>query len=251
MVQSMESIAVNTDGGGSALQSAVQEADDLEVIRLLSNGTDANFRDGDGWTPLHYAIDYLNHSLHLDRIITLLVDHGADVNAKDVTGATPLHYTARCGNLPAAILLLERGAEIDLVDETTGTALNWAVYHGHIEIVQVLIDHGADIESADVDGWRPLHIAAHYNHISILELLLDYNADMKAITNDNETVWDCAGDNTAIKEILTKREEAVGSFKRVSLVAVAAGDDDNNDDEDGNCEASSECYESDDDSDFS
>jgi ankyrin repeat protein len=215
----MENLTVETDGG-SALTSAVQEANDLEVSRLLASGADVNFRDGEGWTPLHYAIDSLHLSSHSDRILTMLFGNGADINAKDVTGATPLHYTARCGNLTAATLLLERGAEVDAVD----------VYHGHSDLVRLLIEHGADIESADMDGWRPLHIAAHYNHVSILDLLLDYNADMKAITNDNETVWYCAGDNVAIKEILTKREEAVGSFKRVSVIAAEA--DVNNDDDD-------------------
>ncbi|KAI8093100.1 ankyrin repeat-containing domain protein [Halteromyces radiatus] len=49
---------------------------------LLDHGADINARDGDGWTPLHYAARFCQPP---DKVVQRLVAEGADIQAKDDT----------------------------------------------------------------------------------------------------------------------------------------------------------------------
>ena len=71
---------------GILLHRAVENGDISETERLLSlNGTDVDFRDSDGYTPLFKA-------LRINRldIAEILLQNGADVNAEDNKGNTIL-----------------------------------------------------------------------------------------------------------------------------------------------------------------
>jgi ankyrin repeat protein len=52
---------------------------------LIANGSDANAKDDDGSTPLHYAV-VMDDAI----IVELLLAAKADVNAKGEAGRTPL-----------------------------------------------------------------------------------------------------------------------------------------------------------------
>jgi len=50
----------------------------LEIVEYLAqNGANVNYKDEDGWTPLHWAVQ----NGHLD-IVKILIKYKADVNAK-------------------------------------------------------------------------------------------------------------------------------------------------------------------------
>ncbi|KAI8084625.1 ankyrin repeat-containing domain protein [Halteromyces radiatus] len=55
---------------------------------LLAHGAHVNGRDGDGWTPLHYATRFCQSSLL--PVLELLIQHGADVSLVDSSRKTPL-----------------------------------------------------------------------------------------------------------------------------------------------------------------
>ena len=68
--------------------------------QLIANDADANAKDSDGWTPMHYAA-----TEGYGKVVKLLLANGADANAKDSDGWTPLHYAARRGYAEVVKLL--------------------------------------------------------------------------------------------------------------------------------------------------
>ncbi|TEY70326.1 hypothetical protein BOTCAL_0106g00010 [Botryotinia calthae] len=82
----------------------------LSILKLLltqSYGIDGE--DGEGRTPLFWAIDSLREDM-----VSFLLDSGASIESKDKYGCTPLMYAMLQGAyLPAVKTLLDRGADIN------------------------------------------------------------------------------------------------------------------------------------------
>src|SRR5207247_9612234 len=70
----------------SRLIAAIRSRDNLAINALIKQRTEINTAEGDGTTPLHWAV-------HYDDLATtnLLIRAGAVVNAADDTGVTPLY----------------------------------------------------------------------------------------------------------------------------------------------------------------
>ncbi len=158
------------------LIQAVKDADKAAVRALLKQGADANVREGDGATALHWAafrgdpetVDLLvgrgaavNATNDLGvtplwvacgngsvPVITRLLKAGANPNAAPPTGGTPLMIASRTGNTEAVGLLLARGADVNARETSREqTALMWAVSQQHADVVRVLLAHGADLHA--------------------------------------------------------------------------------------------------------
>ena len=68
-----------------SIHEAARDGNIEAVKQHLADGADVNARVNDGWTPMHFAIDYGRK-----EVAELLIAEGADVNAKDDDGETPL-----------------------------------------------------------------------------------------------------------------------------------------------------------------
>ena len=92
--------------GGPSIQQAAETGNIEAVKQHLAAGTDVNAKDGDGYTPLHFAA--INGHKELAE---LLIDSGADVNAKDDFGETPLDWAVDEGQIEIADLLRKHGGK--------------------------------------------------------------------------------------------------------------------------------------------
>ena len=77
------------------------------IVRdLITLGANLDWQGNDGWTALHWCVDW-NHS----RIARMLIDAGADVNIQHNNGSTALHWCAIKNRPEISKMLLDAGAD--------------------------------------------------------------------------------------------------------------------------------------------
>jgi ankyrin repeat protein len=168
-------------------------ADDYDqVALLLERGADPNTLDvtpDTGLTPLMIT--------ESPEILQLLLSRGADPTRTDGDGATPLHYAVVSEKALELIpLLLDAGAHINAAapgrsDETPLlTARQWffgknADYGARV--VQLLVSRGADINAADASGYTLLISAVVNRKEQMVQCALDLDADVTRTSTDGIT----------------------------------------------------------------
>ena len=98
-----------------------------KVKELLSNGTDPNFQDLRGWSPLMWA----TAEGHLD-IVKLLLAYGADPNIVNYLGRSAIMYASNYGFYEIAKVLLEKKATPNISGLTDLPPLSAAADKGHL-----------------------------------------------------------------------------------------------------------------------
>ena len=112
------------------LRTAAMAGDQAWVERLLQRGVDADEPDGNGWTPLHWAV-----SNGVIGSATALLRGGADANRKNDSGSSPLFWAA---GTEMARLLLVYGASPGLTDADGNTAEAWNLLMGREAIAKTI-----------------------------------------------------------------------------------------------------------------
>lgn len=82
------------------------------VAWMLSKKVPVVFRDGEGFTVLHSAID--REKPDRIEIIRMLLEAGADINAHGINDWTPAHHAAARNNVEALKTLVESGADLSI-----------------------------------------------------------------------------------------------------------------------------------------
>ena len=163
-------------GGEVPLVEAVKRGQRDIVRGLLAGRADANAREADGTTALHWAVHagdvetagalvragadvavvnrygimplWLAATNGSVPIIKLLLDAGADPNATLPEGETVLMTAARTGRADAVSLLLARRPAVNAREQVMGqTALMWAAAENHPDVVRALIAAGAEVNA--------------------------------------------------------------------------------------------------------
>lgn len=150
------------------------ESANLDIVKfLVEHGTDVNKDDGNGRTPLSYAV-YRGY----ENIVKYLVEHGTDINKTDKQKATALCWASYYGHEGIVKYLVEHGADVNTIDYKGNAALTLASEKGLKEIVQYLVEHGADINKKNKKGATPLHIACEKGHEDVVKYLVEHGAEI-------------------------------------------------------------------------
>jgi ankyrin repeat protein len=181
--------AAGTAAADDTLAGLIQAGDRDAALEMIAAGADVNAAQGDGTTPLHWAIykidadltrallergaqpDVINNygssplaeavKVADARLVEMLLDAGADVEVPNQEGQTALMLAARAGSLDVAGLLVRHGADVNARETWRGqTALMWAADEGSVELTQFLIDHGADVNTRALANDWPSQMTA-------------------------------------------------------------------------------------------
>ncbi len=156
--------------GSLPLMQAVSGMDrTLGCVRaLLDAGADVNAKTPEGYTALHYAVDFmgkLDRSTEPAQFIRLLVKRGADLEARQHWGWTPLMRAVLEGTVEETAALLAAGANPNVAfPQNTLPAFmrGRTLLMGAISDepkMKLLLAAGADAETKDEHGQTALGYA--------------------------------------------------------------------------------------------
>jgi ankyrin repeat protein len=169
----------------SPLADFIQKGDRAAALRLLeSRDVDVNATQGDGTTPLHWAVYKLDREL-----VSKLIERGAQADVTNNYGSSPLAEAVNLGDLALVRQLLDAGADVESPNGDGQTALMLASRIGALDIARLLIERGADVNARE--AWRDqtaLMWAVDNNHPELAQLLIDHGADVNARASWND--WD-------------------------------------------------------------
>ncbi len=112
------------------------------VAWMLSNGAPVVFRDAEGFSVLHSAID--REKADRIEIMKLLLQAGADINAHGINDWTPAHHASARNDVEALKFLVEAGADL-----TVRTRID---------------EYATPLEEAEILGESPDAVAYLRNH---------------------------------------------------------------------------------------
>ncbi|KAL9121111.1 MAG: hypothetical protein Q9187_002335 [Circinaria calcarea] len=210
---------------GTTLLHLASKTRNIELIRLLiQEGGDLNAQDGDGDTPLHWAMARKGNY----DTVRLLIENGADLANNTVDGRTPLH-TFFSDTVEKVLLrddwievtfpdsqgmsithflawsskstpeLFERGiahdsADLWSVDGFGRTCLHLAASRGNVSLLRYLLERASstEVQRADNKGRTALHYAVQSKRLETIDLLHANGEDLHAKDNSSQTVLHCA-----------------------------------------------------------
>ena len=147
------------------------------IQKLFDEGKcDANFKDEQNITPLHWAAIKGHYAL-----CHFLLQAGADVNAKggDVD-ASPVLWAARSCNYYVVNLLLQHGADAMATDDQGFNLLQNATMDGNVYQLVMLLHADIPVDVPDAHGHTSLMWAAYKGFPPCVEVLLLWGASVTA-----------------------------------------------------------------------
>jgi uncharacterized protein len=169
----------------SPIANLIQNGERAAALEAIhARGADVNAAQGDGTTPLHWAVYKVDREL-----VTELIDHGAKAAATNKYGSSPLAEAVKLGDLGLVTQLLDAGADVESPNGDGQTALMLAARVGSLDIAKLLVERGADVNAKE--AWRDqtaLIWAVDGNFPELTQLLIDNGADVNVRASANE--WD-------------------------------------------------------------
>ncbi len=195
---------INIRMDGRTLLHAAAMQGRLPLIKtLLEKGLCVHSRDGDGHTPLDYAL----RNCH-GETARYLIDQGAvieegavepwrDEDAIPCTGPavtrriqftglkrSALMEAARCGDAAWVSKLLSLGANPRFADNKGRTPLHEAAAGGDPDVIRMIRAAGGEVDARDKDDNTPLLIAVFDKQTKAAAALIDLGADIYARNKD-------------------------------------------------------------------
>ena len=148
-------------------------------------GGDANYKNDDDVTVLHFAALYAGNV----EVVKVLVSMGANVNICEENGLTPLDIAIGGGKVEIVKILLPYVSDINARDKNNLTLLHKAAISRkmagdkNVEVAKLLISKGADINARAIKG-TPLEMAKELGDTAMAKYLSDIAAEKEKIEID-------------------------------------------------------------------
>ena len=213
-----------TNGTNNIFFSSIENGDIKKIRELLSQGTNVNSVNKEGWSALHIAVkankpavvkELLSHKkIDMNPVLpvdTIFIEGDSKWYAD---GQTPLLLASYYGYYDIVTILLSYGADVlakDTIDDAM--AIHIAAARGYANVVSAILDSsaarnsGVDIANiGDNTGTTPLMWAAMNNQVPVISVLLRYKADVNLQDDDGWTPlhFAAASDSYRAVEILLK-----------------------------------------------
>jgi ankyrin repeat protein len=174
--------AAGTAAADNTLAGLIQAGDRDAALEMIAAGADVNAAQGDGTTPLHWAI------YEIDADLTrALLERGARPDVINDYGSSPLAEAVKVADARLVEMLLDAGADVEVANEEGQTALMLAARSGSVDVAGLLVRHGADVNARETWlGQTALMWAADEGSVELTRFLIDHEADVntRALAND-------------------------------------------------------------------
>lgn len=214
----------------SRLVDAARARDAVRVETLLRGGADANGRQADGATALHWAAHWDDVAL-----ASALLAKGADANAANDLGVTPLQLACENGNAAMVNRLLDGGAKTAAPSHVPPLVV--CARTGNVAAVSALLARKADVNVREpLRDQTPLMAAVANGHAAVVTALLAAGADVRARAKVTRAVINRANPNdiyTAVVGVVSRGGSTPLLFAarqgspEVAALLLAAGADPN------------------------
>ena len=175
--------AANTAGAADdTLPGLIQAGNRDAALKMIAAGADVNAAQGDGTTPLHWAV----YKLDTDLVRALLA-RGAKPDVINEYGSSPLAEAVKAADARLVGMLLDAGSTVEVPNQEGQTALMLAARAGSVEVAELLVRHGANVNAKE--KWRgqtALMWAADARSAQLTRFLIAHKADVnaRALAND-------------------------------------------------------------------
>jgi len=194
-------VNAKTHEGVSVLESAVNEAKNIDKLEMLVNAG-ARFPRGKGLADSALLLAVSSERIDL---VKQLIALKADVNVRDELQQTPLFEAAQFHADPTILqLLLKAGAKVNLRDHSNMTPLMWAASSSpNPTTIKILAEAGAEINAVDHFGMTPLMYASwKKKDAAAVKALLEVGARLETIDTHGRTALICAAQNSESPEVV-------------------------------------------------
>ena len=174
--------AVGTAVADDTLADLIQAGNRIAALQMIGAGTDVNAAQGDGTTPLHWAVYKVDAEL-----AAALLKRGAKPDVINNYGSSPLAEAVKIADADLVEMLLDAGADSQAPNQDGQTALMLAARAGALDVARLLVEHGADVNARETwRGQTALMWAADENQPELAQFLIAEGADVhaRAMAND-------------------------------------------------------------------
>src|SRR5262245_45184616 len=164
------------------LASLIQAGHRDAALKRIAAGADVNAAQGDGTTPLHWAV----YKVDVDLARALLA-RGAKPDVINNYGSSPLAEAVKVANARLVGMLLDAGSNVEVPNQEGQTALMLAARAGSVDVAELLVRHGANVNARETwRGQTPLMWAAAASSAELTRFLIGHKADVnaRALAND-------------------------------------------------------------------
>src|SRR6201986_2421516 len=173
---------VSTAAAAHALAGLIQAGHRDAALAKIAAGADVSAAQGDGTTPLHWAV----YKIDVD-LARALLERGAKADVTNSYGSSPLAEAVKVGNARLVGMLLDAGSNVEVPNQEGQTALMLAARTGAVDVAELLVRHGANVNARE--KWRgqtALMWAPDARSAALTRFLIDHKADVnaRALAND-------------------------------------------------------------------